>query len=52
MYEYVLIPLILFSLTMIDCSNREPEEVEEEKVEEDGYIERVRKNMYFQNLEY
>lgn len=51
MYEYVLIPLILLSLTVLDCRKKEEEE-EVEKVEEEGYIERIRKDMYFQNLEY
>jgi hypothetical protein len=50
MYEYVLIPLILLSLAVLDCRKKEEEEVE--KVEEEGYIERIRKDMYFQNLEY
>lgn len=51
MYEYILIPFIFLTLTFIDCNKREEELEEEEKEEDEGYIERIRKDMFFQNLE-
>ena len=50
MYEYFLIPFVLLTLTFIDC-NKRIEDIDEDKKEEEGYIERIRKDMYFQNLE-
>lgn len=47
---YVLIPVVLLILTLLDCRNIR-EEFEDEKMKYDGYIERLRKEMIFQNLE-